>query len=289
MNTCTFSGQIEAAPGVPAAGYLTFALTAELRDTSTGGVVDSPVPIRVNLDSTGSFSVVLAQAGAYQPPGVTYTVTEHVTGAPVSVWQLAIPAGTTLLNLADVAPALPSTPGYAYATPTLGLFAARPASPSPAGQTYFATDDAGGTLYIPNGSGGWTTPGPRGLLASATAISNFALTTVNQAVPGLTVTVTVAQRPVKVGFSGMLALNSVPAGDNGIVMIYEDGAQAAWTLRISQVASSGSNWSGDATFSCVRQPSAGDHTYSIQAYVGGGSGEIPGSAISPALLTVEEV
>ncbi|MGW0756121.1 hypothetical protein ACWD1Y_06470 [Streptomyces sp. NPDC002814] len=72
-------------------------------------------PVTVPLDATGAFEVVLpaTDAPGMNPSGWSYTVAEQLAGVPLNrVYQLLLPAETSEVDLADIAPTDPSTPNY---------------------------------------------------------------------------------------------------------------------------------------------------------------------------------
>lgn len=103
----------------PASGEVTFIATATMRDTLTNTSI-APTEITAVLDENGSISVELAATdGEYTTPkGVTYEVTERIDDSNENKFFITVsttaPGG--VLDLADIAPNIPTITTYTYAT-----------------------------------------------------------------------------------------------------------------------------------------------------------------------------
>jgi hypothetical protein len=139
----------------------------------------------------------------------------------------------------------------------------------------------GGILYQRNADGtsagnwtsdasNWTALTAAGVeLGSATIASAYGIASTSMAaVPGLSSTVTVGSRPILVQFVGYLEI--VSGSFSGSVALYEDGVQVA--ISGANAYLSGSFATAPVPLLARRSPSAGSHTYSIQAQASATSG-----------------
>ena len=105
----------------PATGEVTFIATATMRDT-VDNITISPTEITAVLDGSGSISVELAATdGANTTPNnVTYEVTERIDDSNENKFFIAVSEtteyGDGVLDLADIAPNIPTITTYTYAT-----------------------------------------------------------------------------------------------------------------------------------------------------------------------------
>lgn len=113
IPTVVVTGTYRGPDGRGLAGTVTFTgpglLTFAVSDLFVAG------PVVARLDETGSFSVRLPATDApdMNPSGWSYTVKENLTGVTGSrTFGMVLPKGTGPINLADVAPADPTTPNY---------------------------------------------------------------------------------------------------------------------------------------------------------------------------------
>lgn len=118
--------------GEPCSGRVTFTLSATAVDAA-GDVVFPAVSVTETLDSDGRFSTRLLATDdpTISPPGLSYRVSEVISGAPARVWSMLVPSGGPL-DLADVSPVLPAAAVYAYA-PAVHQHAASDVSFAPGG------------------------------------------------------------------------------------------------------------------------------------------------------------
>jgi hypothetical protein len=110
---------VETGTGTPSAGSVRFLLSAPMRDVEDDITV-APSEVVATLDGSGSFSVVLYATNDTwtEPKGVTYEVTERITGAARNKYFIAIdkdsPAGT--VDLSDLVPDIAPVTQFNYAT-----------------------------------------------------------------------------------------------------------------------------------------------------------------------------
>lgn len=109
----TVSGTFKAPDNTLCEGRVTFQLSEALQDTA-GNVIATREPVICVL-SSGAFTTTLFATDdtGVIPTGVTYLVTEEISGAPPRSYEIQLPKATTTVNIADVAPAT-STPSYSY-------------------------------------------------------------------------------------------------------------------------------------------------------------------------------
>lgn len=105
-------------------------------------------------------------------------------------------------------------------------------------------------------------------------------------VPGLSVTVTVAARPIKVIFDAQVVNNSASNGV-GTVDIYEGSTKLA-NVTVSNISVAALNAPG-AHREYRAAPSAGSHTYKIKLSSLVGNTTIKAAADSPAFIQVVEL
>lgn len=142
-----------------------------------------------------------------------------------------------------------------------GTLASRPAAGTAGIGFYFATDDNGGTLYRSDGSA-WTRIMARGTeLGYAEITTDFTTTSTTGAdVTGLTITVTVLERPIKVIIDGRALSNSGAAG--AVIIIYEGATALALFDDLSAFRV---GFHREVRLA----PSAGSHTYKAVLLTGG--------------------
>jgi len=102
----------------PAAGRVTFQLSAELQDSTDEEFVVAPtIPLSATLNSSGQISIVLIANDdtTTQPIGSTWTVTESITGAPSRTYSVSIPAASPggTVDLSALSPSV-NVANYAY-------------------------------------------------------------------------------------------------------------------------------------------------------------------------------
>ncbi|MDQ0949342.1 hypothetical protein QFZ24_003265 [Streptomyces phaeochromogenes] len=113
IPTVRVTGRFLTPDGHPLTGQVVFRapslVTFGAYDVILGGPVTAP------LDATGRFEVELpaTDAPGMNPSGWSYTVAEQLAGVPLNrVYQVLLPAETPEVDIADIAPADPSTPTY---------------------------------------------------------------------------------------------------------------------------------------------------------------------------------
>ena len=215
-------------------------------------VEDAPAGSAVNLEFMRVTDV----------SGTTFTVARGQEGT-----SGVIHANGSVVTLVATAGALTNFPAN-VSTP--GTLAARPAASAvPNGFLYFANDDNGGTVYRSDGASTWTKVAPGVLetsgveLGYAEITSNFTsggVANTIYAVTGLTTTVTVGSRPVRI--DGLLQAVLPSASTTTVsALIYEDGS---FVGGISSVGSATANKRLGMTPWLRRAPAAGSHTYDIR-------------------------
>ncbi|MDT0432814.1 collagen-like domain-containing protein [Streptomyces salyersiae] len=109
----TVTGRFLTPAGVPLTGRITFRapslITLPEYDVVLGG------PVTVALDAQGAFMVELlaTDTPGMDPADWSYTVTEQLTGVPSNrTYQILLPAETSTVDIADIAPTDPHTPQY---------------------------------------------------------------------------------------------------------------------------------------------------------------------------------
>ena len=247
----------------------TFTLSAKFSGAENANGNGGTLPVFIG-DNSGQYVTV-------QPSPTTADTT-----ADASVYApLASPAltgtptinGSNALNLA--------TANATYGTLT-GLLTARPGAASNTCKYYFATDDAGGTLYVTNGTA-WSPVGPRGELGYASIAASVTLSASKTAVAGLATTVTVGSRPIYVDFFTPLCY-AATAGQYVFIVIQEDGVDIQGADLFCPTGGSGA-----AVWASVRRnPTPGAHTYSISANTGSGAGTIFSAAEPLTFMRVIE-
>lgn len=124
-----------------------------------------------------------------------------------------------------------------------------------------------------------------GELGTASLTTDFVQTGVgNSLVTGLSVTVTVGNRPVKVSFSGELKHST--SGSSAAITIEEDGTQIAEAGFVAR----GTNEACAIHRTVRRSPTAGTHTYRIRLYSNvSGDATCLGASNNAAVIMVEQV
>jgi hypothetical protein len=163
FSLITVTGTYKKQDGSAASGRVTFQLSSPLIDGSTNEM-RRPVPINAILNASGSISASLTATNdpTTVPTGVTYTVVEYITDAPIRTYsvEIAYNAAGATLDLADLVPST-ATPTYTYALQS-ALDAHIATSHAPTGSDYLVgTATAGLSAEIvvgptPNGELGGT-------------------------------------------------------------------------------------------------------------------------------------
>lgn len=120
FTTITVTGTyLESGTGDPQAGRVTFLLTAPMRQPE-GNLTIAPSLITATLDDEGSFSVELYATNdtATEPLGVTYEVTERISGCALNKYFVSIDKDAIFatVDLADLAPNIAPVVQENYAT-----------------------------------------------------------------------------------------------------------------------------------------------------------------------------
>ena len=119
FTTITVTGTFLTAGGAAASGNVTFVASATMSDSLSNQTV-VPTMVTGTLNSSGALSVALTATddATTQPTGVTYEVTENITGAGQNKYNIEVPASSVggTLDLADIAPAVTPITSYSYAT-----------------------------------------------------------------------------------------------------------------------------------------------------------------------------
>lgn len=127
-------------------------------------------------------------------------------------------------------------------------------------------------------------------LGSAVITANPAAATVSfVSVSGLSVTVTVAARPVEIKWHAGQVINGNTTASVGVFGLFRDGTEIA---EASITLPAGLQFGGSGVVLIARDaPSAGSHTYDIRQKFGaaGQSVSILASATNPSRLSVNEV
>lgn len=110
---------VETGTGNPQSGRVTFLLTAPMRQPQFNLTV-APSLVTATLSASGSFSVVLYATNdtATEPLGVTYEVTERISGCALNKYFIEIDKDAILgaVDLADLAPNIAPVVQENYAT-----------------------------------------------------------------------------------------------------------------------------------------------------------------------------
>lgn len=105
IQPITVTASYLTADGEPQTGLVTF--TPSVIATVAGGILTA-TPVRIQLDETGSLSVVLAATDdpQWSAPGWTYTVTENFTRSQVRRYSVELPYDTlgATIDLATIVP-----------------------------------------------------------------------------------------------------------------------------------------------------------------------------------------
>lgn len=166
--------------------------------------------------------------------------------------------------------------------PVVGLLSARPSATGSL-TMYFATDDAGGTLYQDTADGVWSATAKRGELGSASIATTPSTTSTSfVAIAGLSVTVTPGVRPLYIeAFAPM----SFSGSGTGVVAIFEGSTQVTYgeIKAAEQVL--------PVTMRARREPTAGVAvTYTLRyGQYGGGTLTVAATSTGPAIITVTEM
>lgn len=191
LETAPLTGRRLHPDGTPVRGFIGFQPEpAQITSASHDIVLTGETTAQ--LDDTGSFSVTLLATNATgtNPAGWTYRVTEHLYDAPSRSYPISLPASSTPVDLADIAPTAPSIGEYLVvtgpagpqgATGSTGLTGAQ----GPQGDTgpQGATGPAGPTgptgATGPAGADGWGTQATYDALAARVSAVESGFTTVN--------------------------------------------------------------------------------------------------------------
>ena len=108
LSTVTIAGTYVDIQGNPIAGQVKFTPRAIIKDVTANQVI-IPRVISATLDTNGSFSVTIPATddSDVTPLNFTYGVEEAFTGG--RTFDIAVPAGSGTINLADVAPTVSSS------------------------------------------------------------------------------------------------------------------------------------------------------------------------------------
>lgn len=125
-------------------------------------------------------------------------------------------------------------------------------------------------------------------LGYAEITSNATFDATEDDIAGLSVTVTVGQRPIVVEF-GCRAISN-PTANAGCVIFLKESTTYLWTWDDYLIAVAANFRSGGIARSGTLSPAAGSHTYKISAVTGAAStGTIVAEATAPAYIRVLEV
>lgn len=107
LTTVTVGGQFVDVSGAAIAGQVKFTPRTILTDPAANQIIVSKT-ITVDLDATGSFTVVLPATDdtSVSPTDFTYKVEEAFTGG--RTYDISVPSTPSTQNLADMAPAVPA-------------------------------------------------------------------------------------------------------------------------------------------------------------------------------------
>ncbi|MFJ2196963.1 hypothetical protein [Streptomyces violaceusniger] len=109
----TVTGRYLAPDGTALSGSVVFRAPALLTFPDSDVMLTGPVTAPLN--ENGAFAVTLPATDApdMDPTGWSYTVTEQLAGVPSNrSFQILLPAETSRVDLADIAPTDPTTPNY---------------------------------------------------------------------------------------------------------------------------------------------------------------------------------
>jgi hypothetical protein len=112
LTTVTVTAKFSEPDGAAASGHVDFQLSSVLID-GVANEIREPTLERAVLSATGTISHVLTATNSpgVNPTGATYTVTEHIRGAPERTYSISVDFGAgTPQDLADLVP-IPSSPG----------------------------------------------------------------------------------------------------------------------------------------------------------------------------------
>jgi hypothetical protein len=134
--------------------------------------------------------------------------------------------------------------------------------------------------------GTWTAIQPNTELGYAQITSSFTTTSGTAVdVTGLTTTVTVGARPIRIEVGGQYLQNNT-AGDGLLLYIVEDGTVVAQ----QEVGFGSANETYGVALNARRNPAAGSHTYKVQLQmVIGGTAKLGAAATAPAYIQVVQV
>lgn len=123
LSTVTVGGQYVDLTGSPIAGQVKFTPRSIIVDAFYNQIIVNRT-VTVDLDATGSFTVVLPATDDpdTSPVSFTYKVEEAFTGG--RTYDISLPAAAPTINLADVAPAVPATGTEASTYVLLATFTA---------------------------------------------------------------------------------------------------------------------------------------------------------------------
>lgn len=115
LSQVTVTGRFLLPSGAAAAGQVTFTPSAAMQDTA-GDTIVPAISTSATLSATGQFSVNLAatDSAGLIPTGITYHVIEQIAGASVRSYSIALPTTPTTVDLADLAPAVVTSPAFPY-------------------------------------------------------------------------------------------------------------------------------------------------------------------------------
>ncbi|MFF9171734.1 MULTISPECIES: hypothetical protein [unclassified Streptomyces] len=277
--TVTVTGKYIHPDGTPFSGTVSFAAPDVIRipgadSTAVGSVT-------VTLDASGSFSVVLIATDneGQRPINFTYTVTETLTGAPTRTYNIALPAATGTIALADIAPAAQSGGEY--------LLVAGPAGKTILSGTTAPTsaDGTNGDYWINFTS--WVIYGPKagGTWPAGHSLgSGGAVASVNGYTGAVTLTA------ADVGATTASAASAYTDGKVAAEVTRADGAYLAKTSNLSDVpdpsaarANLGitpsaigalSQSTADTLYTPLAKSTTGDWVFNVKSYGAKGDGRV---------------
>lgn len=165
-----------------------------------------------------------------------------------------------------------------------GVLASRPAAATFGIGFYYATDDLGGTLYFSDGSA-WATAGPRGVELGYAEITSTTpnFSTSETDITGLSITVTVRDRPIIVEFFCGAVNNAT--SDKYVIAYIKEGT----TKLQDGICTPGVAGEFAALYAKARlAPSAGSHTYKISGLSQSGNASFTASAAQPTFIRAAE-
>ncbi|WP_328742915.1 hypothetical protein OG436_29430 [Streptomyces caniferus] len=164
IATVTLTGRYIRPDGAPLSGTVTIT-TPSLLTLSGANAITAGSTV-VTLDNAGAFTVVLVATdnANMQPTGWRYQLTEKFTGITGRTYSIDLPATSPTVDIADIAPADPSTGNYVTVTGPAGTNGvdgrtilsgtSAPASGTGANGDFFINTSTW-TIYGPKNGGAW--------------------------------------------------------------------------------------------------------------------------------------